>query len=312
MTAPKIRGYKTRVTKKGFRVIEIDAWADPDKDEAWLAEARRTATSESDFQREVLRNWSISGGDAYYAEFVKFGSELYEFAVPQLLDLPIVRGWDFGIRMPVCIWGQYSATSDRFYVIREWAPEGIAAHHFRDVSRWLSGQIIYDALDQTSREWADMLLELPGPKPPWFPPGCDFFDYTGNEIENRQSIAAKDPREATLRQVWSNAGIEFSVHTGGVKARCDVLRRLLYPRADGRPGILVDPSCTLTLAMLNGGLVYQKGTMQNPKPEVPKKDGRSDNVNDALTYAVVGVVPASAPDEHMAGWDQEDIGWSVE
>lgn len=305
-----MKGYRSRVTKKGYRVVEIDAWADPARDEAWLEEARRTATSEADFQREVLRNWNVSGGDSYYHEVTKIGIEKYEFEPPFLLDLPIVRGWDFGIRMPVVHWCQYSATSDRFYVIREWAPEGIPAHHFRDVSRWLSGQLPLGSLEPEARQWAEMLLELPGPKPPWFPEGCDFFDYTGNEIENRQSIAAKDPREATLRQVWANGGIEFSVHTGGVKARCDVLRRLLSLREDGRPGLLVSPYCPMTLGMLNGGLVFQKGTAINPKPETPKKDGRNDNVNDSLTYAVVGVVPPSAPSEHEAGWEQEDIGWS--
>lgn len=307
----KIRGYKSRVTKKGVRVIEIDWNARPDRDEAWLERAKQTSTSDADFQREVMRNWTISGGDSYYPEVTKVGIETFEWEARELLNLPVVRGWDFGIRMPVCVWGQYSAESDRFYVLREWAPEGIAAHHFRDVCRWLSGTLPIHQLDQSSREWADMLLRLPGPKPPWFPPGIDFFDFTGNEIENRQSIAAKDPREATLRQVWSNGGIEFSVHTGGVKARCDVLRRLLYPRADGRPGIWIDKSCVLTLAMLGGGLVYKKPTMDNPKPEVPKKDGKYENINDALTYCIVGVVPASAPGELEKGWEQEDVGWSV-
>ena len=59
-------GYKARTTKRGYRVVEIDAWADPARDESWLAEARRRSPTESDFQREVLRSWETVQGDAYF------------------------------------------------------------------------------------------------------------------------------------------------------------------------------------------------------------------------------------------------------
>jgi hypothetical protein len=62
--------------------------------------------------------------------------------------------------------------------------------------------------------------------------------------------------------------------------------------------------------MLSGGLVYKKATVMRPKPEEPKKDGRFDDVNDALTYAVAGVVPATEPDPD-AVWAEEEVGWSV-
>jgi hypothetical protein len=316
MTTPKVdrndlKGYSSRVTKRGIRVVELDAWADPARDSKWLNKARAESASEQDFQREVMRNWNISSGDGYYPEFTELGRERYVMEFPELLDLPVVRGWDFGVRGPVVVWMQYSAESDRVFVLREWAPRGIAAHHFRDVSRWLSGQMEIGSLEPTSRDWADLLLELPGPTPPWFPEGVTFYDYAGTEIEPRQSIAARDPREATLRGVWAAGGIEFATHTGGVKTRRDVLRRLLYPRPDGYPGILISPSCTEVLATLDGGLVFKKATALNPKPTDPKKDGRFDNVNDAVTYAIVGVVPATEPDTDVQGWEQEEVGWSM-
>jgi hypothetical protein len=201
-----IDGYRSRVTKRGIRVVELDACADPARDQKWLDKARRQASSEADFQREVMRNWNISSGDAYYPEFASIGQARYEFEPKELLKLPVVRGWDFGVRRPVVVWMQYSGESDRLYVLREWAPRGIAAHHFRDVSRWLSGSLDIDSLDPACRDWADMLLEMPGPRPPWFPPHTEFYDFSGSEIENRQSIAARDPREATLRGVWSAGG----------------------------------------------------------------------------------------------------------
>src|SRR3972149_4397866 len=68
-------GYKVRTTKRGYRVVELDAWADPARDESWLAEARRRSPTESDFQREVLRSWETVQGDAYYAEAAKIRRE---------------------------------------------------------------------------------------------------------------------------------------------------------------------------------------------------------------------------------------------
>jgi hypothetical protein len=131
-----------------------------------------------------------------------------------------------------------------------------------------------------------------------------------------QSIAARDPRESTLRQVWAAGGIEFSIQAGPVKARVDVLRRLLYLRADGRPGILISPYCTAVLAMLDGGLSYKKATALRPDQEEVKKDGQHDDVHDALTYALVGIVPAEGVPgvtPGMAPWptEPEQIGWTT-
>ena len=314
-----LHGYKSRVTKRDYRVVEIDAWADPNRGEEWLAEARRRSPSESDYQREVLRSWETVQGDAYYAEAAKIGRERYVFDLPQLLRQPVIRGWDFGLRHPVCIWMQYAPESDRVFVLREWHPktdkgaQGIAAHHFRDVCRWLSGEIGYDELpDQTSRDWADLHLELGGagqsPTPPWFPHGVEFLDFSGVEANSPQSISAKDPRDATLAGVWSQGGIQLSTQYGKVKARCDVLRRLLFPRADGWPGIVVSKWCPGVLAMLMGGLVYKRATPLRPRPEDPKKDGFYDDLNDGLTYPIVAVVPAAPPRRDVV--EEEYIPWS--
>ena len=321
MAQPKaLPGYKSRVTRRGYKVVEIDAWADPARDESWLAEARRRSPTESDYQREVLRSWETVQGDAYYGEAAKIGRERYVYDLPQLLRQPVIRGWDFGLRHPVCVWLQYAPESDRVFVLRAWDPktdrgaQGIAAHHFRDVCRFLSGEIGYDELpDQVSRDWADLHRELAGagqqPMPPWFPRGVEFVDYSGHEANTPQSISAKDPRDATLADVWRSGGINLATQYGKVKARCDVLRRLLYPRADGWPGLVVSKYCPQVMAMLMGGLVFKKATPLRPRPEDPKKDGYYDDINDALTYALVAVVPAAPPRRDVA--EEEYIGWSL-
>lgn len=309
-------GLDARTTQRGHRVITLDYFADPARGEEWLEMVRKRSTSLAEFQRNVLRNWHISGGAGVYPEFAEIGRELYLYEPPALLRQPVLRGWDFGIRAPVCVWLQYAPKSDRVYVLREFAPRGIAAHHFRDACRYFSGQLDRSALDADTLEWVVLQENLPGPKPPWFPPGTQFIDLGGNEVNNRQSIAARDPREATLRQVWAAGGMEMAVQVGPVKARLDVLRRLLYLRADGRPGILLSPTCSAVAAMLDGGLVWKRSTPVRPDQEEPRKDGTHDNVHDALTYALVGIVPAEGVPgvtPGLAPWPaEESIGWSTE
>lgn len=313
-----IPGYSARTTAAGHRVVTLDWNADPARDEKWLAEARRRSTSLAEFQRNVLRNWHIAGGTGVYVEFAEIGRGRYVWEPPSLLRLPVYRGWDLGKRHPACVWFQYAPASDRVYVLREFDPRGIAAHHFRDACRYFSGQLEREALDADTLEWVVMQENLPGyPKPPWFPAGTEFVDLAGAEVSMEQSIAARDPRESTLAKVWAAGGIEFSVQVGPVKARVDVLRRLLYLREDGRPGIFISPYCPAVLAMLDGGLVWKTATKTRPEQEEVRKDGTHDDIHDALTYGLVGVVSAMGvpgvtpglPAEPDAG--EAEIGWTL-
>lgn len=317
LIAGPVRGLSARTNGKGHRIVELDYFADPARGEAWLAEARRRSTSMAEFQRNVLRNWHITSGTTVYPEFAEIGRERYLYEPRQLLKGAVIRGWDLGWRHPVCVWMQYSPKSDRLYVLREFGPRGIATHHFRDVVRHLSGQLALPALDPVAQGWVEMLSKLPGcPAPPWFLPGTQFVDLSGTEVNAIQAIAARDPQEATTKLVFAAGGIDFSVQSGPVKARTDVLRRLLFLRADGYPGILISPTCTDVLAMLDGGLTFRKASPRNPSPEEPRKDGRHDDTHDALTYAVVGIVPAEGVPgvtPGMVPWPTEDenLGWSL-
>lgn len=311
-----IPGLRTRTTARGYRVIELDAWADPARDEAWMERVRRRASSSADFEREVMRNWNITSGATFYPEFAEVGRERYLYEPTELLRGPVIRGWDFGWRAPVCVWMQYALKADRVYVLREFSPKGISAHHFRDVCRYLSGQADRSLLDAVALEWVVMIEGLPGiPRPPWFPPGMVFADLSGPEVNSTQSISARDPEAATLRQVWAAGGIEFSVQTGPVRARTVVMRRLLHLRADGHPGVLIASCCIDVLAMLDGGLIFRKATTLNPMPSEPRKDGRHDNTHDALTYALVGIVPATGVPGVTPGmepWpEEENVGWTT-
>lgn len=312
----EIPGFRARTTAKGYRIVELDARADPARGDEWHAEAKRSASTNADFQREVMRNWNITSGASVFPEFSTIGREHYLYEPSILLALPIICGFDFGHRAPGMICFQYAPKSDRVYVLREWMPNAIGTHHFRDVCMHLRGQLAFHELDEVGQEWVRTLRSLPGSPPiPWFPLGVQFVNLSGPEITAVQANAAKDPADATARLIFSARGVEFDVQTGRVKGRISVLRRLLAIRADGHPGILISPHCGEVLAMLDGGLTFKRATPLNPKPEEPKKDGRHDNTFDALTYGLVGSVPADGQPGVTPGMPEvtgeEDLGWTV-
>ena len=315
-----IPGYSSRVTLAGHRIISLHYTADPAKrGKDWAERAKRESASDADWQREEELNWDITGGAAVFPEFAEYGQERYLYEPTELLALPVLRGWDLGERAPGVVWIQYSATSDRLYIIREWFPRGIATHWLRDVVRWCSGQLAYYELAPEAQEWADLLGRLPGaPKPPWFAPNTEFMDFAGPEANYVQSIASRNPTEATQRAVFAAGGVELQIAPkSGPAERAVTLRRLLHPREDGWPGILISPSCTEVLAMFNGGLAWKKPTGINPKPEEIRKDGRHDNTHDALTYCTKQVVPeAGVPGVTLPPVSQfvteENVGWSCD
>ena len=62
--------------------------------------------------------------------------------------------------------------------------------------------------------------------------------------------------------------------------------------------------------MLMGGLVYKRATPLRPRPEDPKKDGYYDDINDAITYPIVAVVPPYPPRRDLTPED-DYIPWTV-
>jgi len=295
LDASPMIGYTTRITPRGYCVIELDYLADPSKRAPdFERRARAAVTSDKEFRREYKRDWTTSAGEPFYPEFAQIGRGRYQLAAAGLVGTGAVyRGFDLGYRAPVCVWFQYSDASDRVWVLREFVPKQIATEHFADAVLYLSGQRPYEGLPPIAKEWVDAYAQTAGmPAPPWFAPGTVFLDYSGPEANRTEAIAARDPAEANTSRVFAAKGILLGTQAGPIRARTDVLRRLLALRSDGWPGLLVDPACPEVLAMLDGGLAYKRPSRNNPKPDHPQKDGHFDNVNDALTYGLAAVVPS--------------------
>lgn len=319
----KPNGCNAYSTPRGIRVLEVDYWADPNRDENWREREKQKYTSK-DWRRENERDWTSAEGDTFYPEFAELGTPRFVLPLSQLAALPVVRSFDFGFRRPACTWIQYSPTQDRVWWIREFMPHDLGTHDFRDCVQFLSGRLSYSSLTPRSKDWIDLYANKEGaPKPPWFPSTIDFFDVSGPESYRTEASAIRATEEANAAQVFANGGIYLNMVDPPVKARVDVIRRLLKLRLDGWPGLIIDPQCEEGIQMFNGALSFERPTKDNPIPTKPRKDGHYENLHDALGYGIVAVVPLedNRPGENapeVIGYDGrspiykpmgEDMGW---
>jgi len=291
-----VPGMRVRVSPVSkVTLVELDYFADPDKvDPAWLERATQ-GLSEGDIEREYRRNRTLVHGDAFYFEFLDNGGrKTFAHRSPGLIEgLHVSRSFDFGVRRPACIWYQYDPKSDRLWYLREFMPRDCGTHDFRDVVRYLSGEMAYEELAGDALYWADEVAAREwNPAPPWFEPQTTFMNFAGNEAFRRQAAAMRDPEEATDANIMAAGGIHLVEWNGPVLARTKVVRRLLKLRSDGFPGMFVDPACEEWLRCLEGALVFHLPTVEDPLPNKPRKDGHFDNIHDAATYGPVHEVPA--------------------
>lgn len=297
-----IQGFKTRWTSRDFLVLELDYVADPAKDEAWAQQELNDSPSYKAFRREYLRDWESASGDTFYPEFDLFDEKKPSaIVIPArgvIRNKPIVRGWDFG-RHAACIWLQYDDEADRVYVLRELMTEGLGADSFRDLVMFLSGQIGERELDHKALLWLGRLRkDKRYPPPPWFQPDGQplrFLDFAGHEATQERAEVSSQTKEKSSKEILAAGGIMLHSPFVTVRARENVMRRLLKWRPDQYPGILFDPACPILIAGMKGGIAYPEGTKANPEPEEPKKDGYYDHLHDAAGYALVNTVPAVAP-----------------
>lgn len=296
-----IPGFVVRQTPADIVVVELDYFADPDKSTPeWLAKARKAYPNERDFRREFLRDWTASSGENFYPEYHQFGGDK-RYVIPSaglLQDVPIERGWDFGFRNPACVWLQVAPQDKRVWVLRSIMAENIDTYSFRDLVLYLSGQLPIEALGPRALTWVQKIREDNRmPNPPWFgatgATPLRFRDWAGPEANHITPTVDAETKERTDAQVLESAGVYLQIMAGPVRARENVMRRLMQVRADGWPGIVIDPSNVILLNGLRGGIAYPKGTATNPQPQEPVKDGYYEHIHDALGYALVGTVPVA-------------------
>ena len=299
-TYEPIRGWLARRTTRAV-VVEIDYFANPNKDEEWAAKVRAKMPSEAAFRREHGRDWTSAAGDAFYPEF-REKKERFVHVCRGMLDAPIYRGWDFGWRKAACIWFQYDPTLDRAWILRELMPEQIDTHSFRDLVLYLSGQRSRDSLLRRPRSlaWVDRLEQEAREfkdiqTPPWFESSIgspnQFIDLSGPEALRTAPEVSSDTAERTSAQILAVEGIHLQLLVTTPKARENLIRRLLLPQPDGYPGLWIDPACPLIIKGMSGGIAFPKKSKSGVVSDKPARDGHFEHLHDAMGYGLTQVVP---------------------
>jgi hypothetical protein len=287
-----------------YYVITIHYKADPFKrDPAWSKNALEQQTSQKDYRREYELDWTSAAGEVYYPEFAINSSKFIRM-VHYNPSLPVYRGWDFGFRHPACVW--FQKVGGRCHLLHELLPSDIDTHSFRDLVRYLSGQLDYEGLERRHRaiSWVKKIKEtsvrygekeIPLPEPPWFPPTARFIDYSGPECYSAHKVES-EAKERNDFQVLQSAGITLNVFTQPPSAREEVIRRLFHDGGDGHgPLMRVSPFCPILIEGFGGGIAYALPTERNPEPEEVAKDGYYEHPHDGFGYAAVNVFSVAEP-----------------
>ncbi len=190
--------------------------------------------------------------------FPGFRTDLHVGELAYAPGLPVLRGWDFGFRHPVCVWLQVAPTSH------------VAVLHE------LMGQ------DQALRFFATQVQDLTAR---WFPGAMieDYCDVAGTQRNDRGPSAVQIlQREFQLRPRFRKIGLWQSIER---------ITKLLTHIPDGRPLLRFDRrGCPLLIDAMAGGYAMTAPKADDGVKDEPKKDGYYDNLVDALRYALAPVV----------------------
>lgn len=292
----RVRNTPPESDQPGWTIVTLDYWADPSHDDAWRLQAEKGYTDKRKFRREILRDWGSAAGLPFYPEWTDTGGKrMHVLRIPGLIPgAPIVRGWDFGIRNPACMWLQYDPSKRRVIYLRELSLQGIGTHAFADLVAYFSGQLGEDQLTPYVRQWARNLQSNPRYATPFFTPvpgsPLQFLDWSGHEATQPRAEVADETPEKTSADILASKGIYLNIQYGAVRSGHEILRELLRVRDDGWPGALVDPHCKLWIEALDGALTFKKGTAENPFVEEVKKDGIYSHVHEAALYPLPSLV----------------------
>lgn len=290
-----VRGMTTRRNEnRNLTIVRVEHTADPAKrSQSWLTEAARPYPSSADFKREILIDRSTNMGRNFYPQFTEFPKRYILRCSILPKHEPIVRGWDFGGNNPACVWGSWSKQSKRFWVLRELLGYDCDTYQFRDLVKYLSGQLSLEGLAGHPRALQiieELKFNKAYPPMPWFEGKHKFLDFAGNEgVMGGRGLQRKEEAKTAAEILGLGDVILYSRQTLHAK-RTEVINGLSRLRQDGWPGLLIDPACPTLWEGLVGGLVYAKATSQNPDPSEVSPDATYSHLHDALGYSVCNMV----------------------
>jgi hypothetical protein len=172
-------------------------------------------------------------------------------------DLPIKRGWDFGLT-PACVFTQVSA-SGRFLVFDEMVAEDLGISRFSDA-----------VLLHCSETY----------------PNAEFEDY-GDPAGKQRA----ETDEKTCFQVLHGKGINIKSGKQSVTLRIECVNKPLNTLLEGKPQLLVHPRCKVVRRGFQGRYQYKRVKITGAAERYHDKPDKNDfsHPHDALQYVATKV-----------------------
>jgi hypothetical protein len=158
----------------------------------------------------------------------------------------LFRFWDFGYRVPVCLFAQVSRMG-QVQILKE-----------------LRGQNV------TAEKFAEQVLQL---TKQWFPTAQEFEDYGDPAVKQQ-----KDTGQALA--ILHNAGILMHTQRTPLDISLNACRKRFESQIEGEQAILIDASCRVLCDALAGGYHLKDDGV------TPHKDNVYDHSVDAMRYGI--------------------------
>lgn len=245
-----------------IKVLRVHWRAYPGKDNSWYEDQKRRM-SEDELARELDINYNLCLEGRVFRNFNKANVEELAF----IRGNRIIRSWDFGYHCPACLFLQLDDDGRLLVLHEEVGDKDLLinfAQRVQAVSEGFAQQVRYE------------------------PDEC--FDESFNrnpfdDICDPAGAQKSDKNQQTSIEILNSLGIYPHYDRSGIKDGLELIRMKIaerIPAPDGRPGLLVDPSCVKLIEAFEGG--YRYG---GRREEVPLQEHPYEDVMDCLRYAIM-------------------------
>ena len=212
----------------------------------WKDKAREGMTERA-WNREYELDYTSFAGKPVWNNF-----DLYNLGVEKFRQGQIIyRGWDFGYHRP-CSFLTWLNQHDQWYWYKAILGQDEGIYDF--------GMRVKRYCEST----------FPSAK------YIDAGDPAGNQMN--------DKSEQTSVQILASIGISVKTRKQPVKQGIEIIRKKFDLRADGKPGLLINPDSEYLIDMVKGGLHYPEATKEGTEKENYEKDGYFDHCGDSARY----------------------------
>lgn len=294
-----VPGLHSYLNSRGIQLAFLHYTADPDRCTIeYQKHAREGYTNIRDYMREHEGDFTLVTGLGVYSN--EFRSQ-YHVIEKYVVDptLPIYRGWDPGYNGQACSFFQVNHDGQLVWfdlVFQKAVPLGKVIQEAKKRTLWYLSEAV-------------PILGLDG----------DFSRMEAAVMDYGDPAARQHNADGTTDVAeFSKFGIRL-MSRPTTRRKLDLVenvRKLLLPRSDGKPGLLVaknSPEMDYVIAGFAGSYHYNEPKEGKASKELPEKDGWNDHIFDSAQYAIDNISPirfGSYEMEANADWwkSPDDIG----